>query len=335
MQTVLLVPGFAGNELRNPDLFGIRGARVWVSPVNLFLGGWERMRLNPSGSGPAPGVFLSLRPGGALREFYNAPADYLRARGQNPVDAVIDWRYRLSQNAVELVRQIRELSGLGQVSIMAHSRGGLVTAFALNLLADAGELDRVRNVVTLGTPWAGSYLPVLYLAGGDRLNRAVSAGLAARLGRSWPLDYRSTPQELFASWPASYELLPDPAAAAANGDPLAAQLYDPASWAATGATVNADRLAEARGLWPERRPMPAGVRWLAVVGDGYGTAGPVASLDNLADPASVPDDLDGDGIVPLWSATRGTRETVTLQLDHRALCTDQTSLGVSWGFLAS
>jgi pimeloyl-ACP methyl ester carboxylesterase len=59
----------------------------------------------------------------------------------------------IRESARRVVDQIRELAPSDRVDLVGHSMGGLVAAYALKHL-DHGE--RIRTVVTLGTPHRGS-----------------------------------------------------------------------------------------------------------------------------------------------------------------------------------
>ncbi len=51
------------------------------------------------------------------------------------------------------IEQLCEESGAEQVDIVAHSMGGIVAAYALK---EFGYAPRVRRLITMGTPWAGT-----------------------------------------------------------------------------------------------------------------------------------------------------------------------------------
>ena len=51
------------------------------------------------------------------------------------------------------IEQLCEDSGVKQVDIVAHSMGGVVAAYALK---EFGYAPRVRRLITMGTPWAGT-----------------------------------------------------------------------------------------------------------------------------------------------------------------------------------
>jgi hypothetical protein len=83
---------------------------------------------------------------------------YLHTRGWDWVWA-INHRPRSSPIPVfakhlgRSIERLLEESGATQIDIVAHSMGGVITAYALQ---EYGYARHVRKVITLGTPWAGT-----------------------------------------------------------------------------------------------------------------------------------------------------------------------------------
>lgn len=122
----------------------------------------------PRPFGPAldpeePEVPVLLVPGyGVNRACMFWLAAWLRRRGWRwvwPVTnrprgaGVFGYAVRLS----EKVDHLRAVSGAEQVDIVAHSMGGVVVAC---MMLQLGGAERVRRLITLGTPWQGSRLAV-------------------------------------------------------------------------------------------------------------------------------------------------------------------------------
>ena len=85
---------------------------------------------------------------------------YLRARGWKWVHSVNHgpWGNPIAAHARHLAERIAELkqaSGATQIDVVAHSMGGLITAFYASRMDGAGD---IRRLVTIGTPWKGSWL---------------------------------------------------------------------------------------------------------------------------------------------------------------------------------
>ncbi len=79
-------------------------------------------------------------------------------------------RHGLGHNARALGRFVAETGG-AKIHLVGHSLGGLV---ALSMLADHPD-TRIRRVVVMGTPWAGSHCAAALLA---------CRGLSSIVGRS-------------------------------------------------------------------------------------------------------------------------------------------------------
>src|SRR5690606_7951765 len=84
----------------------------------------------------------------------------LHAAGFTMRGFAYDWRRDLSESAAAFSRELAECPE-GEISVVGHSMGGLVAHAAL--ASDAG--DRVRMLVTLGTPHGGSFAPVQAVRG--------------------------------------------------------------------------------------------------------------------------------------------------------------------------
>jgi pimeloyl-ACP methyl ester carboxylesterase len=111
------------------------------------------------GDGPAGPVLLV--PGPPQRRIaLTFLALYLRRRGHRFVWAVGPGRGTLADRAQHVavaVERLRQASGASRVDIVAHGLGGLAAAWYLRHL---GGDQRVRRLVTLGTPWRGTRMAV-------------------------------------------------------------------------------------------------------------------------------------------------------------------------------
>lgn len=94
-----------------------------------------------------PGVFESWR-------FMQPVADHLHRRG-HPVHvlAELGWNTRAIPELADVVAEHLEREDLRDVTVVAHSKGGLI---AKQALGRPGTLARVRHVVAVGTPFSGS-----------------------------------------------------------------------------------------------------------------------------------------------------------------------------------
>ncbi|RME20287.1 MAG: alpha/beta fold hydrolase [Deltaproteobacteria bacterium] len=152
-------------------------AREWGAAMVVFAlrpTGWWQPRSRPSRGtehrDPAtpPPVETTLPPVllvpgfGLNRRCFLFLALYLRRRGWRWVWAINNRPFSgpIQALAVELGHRVEELceaSGSDRVDIVAHSMGGLVAAWYIQHL---GGARRVRRLVALGTPWAGSRMAI-------------------------------------------------------------------------------------------------------------------------------------------------------------------------------
>jgi len=152
--------------------------REWAAHVTilpLLLTGWwptlPRAKRRPgdltAGPGEAPDrTPVLLLPGyGLNRASFRFLSIYLHTRGWKWVWAINHhpWSSPIPVLADRLERaidQLREASGAAQIDIVAHSMGGVIAAWYLTRL-HGGE--KVRRLITLGTPWKGTKAHVFAL----------------------------------------------------------------------------------------------------------------------------------------------------------------------------
>ena len=101
-----------------------------------------------------PGVFENWR-------FLQPVADHLFRRG-HPVHVVGALGYNTGAipDMAALVSAYLEREDLSEVTVVAHSKGGLI---AKQALSDPRTLPRVRHVITVNTPFSGSRYASLFL----------------------------------------------------------------------------------------------------------------------------------------------------------------------------
>lgn len=216
---VILVPGILGTELLDPDtsepVWGLGAKQLVAAVVTGTI--YERLRdprLQPSrllartGSLPLLGRF----------EPYTTLADSLR-RTVADRDALLefpyDWRHPVAETSKRfaavasghLERWRRNPAGSrdAQLSLVAHSMGGLVCLQAMTLDADALDVRSVRQLLTLGTPYLGAVKAVRALATGEVLPlgwaiRRTTKERLRTLARETPGVY-----DLLPSYPATYQ----------------------------------------------------------------------------------------------------------------------------------
>ncbi|HVS16342.1 MAG TPA: hypothetical protein VMV46_20695 [Thermoanaerobaculia bacterium] len=207
---VLFVPGLPGTHLHERDatVADQRGTKIFVNPV-LFLPNSQRKREvaglleGPADLNAAPDPVVSGEPVAVALQllFFDLVKraqslyDTVRGLGASIEGFGWDWR-RPVWDAPMLARleaRVRALAAdpanpTGQVTLIAHSTGGLVVRRLLeerHAAHDAAFLQLVRRVIGFGVPWAGTLMPVPFLLG-ERGFALVSKAISQRiLARSW------------------------------------------------------------------------------------------------------------------------------------------------------
>jgi pimeloyl-ACP methyl ester carboxylesterase len=204
---VIIVPGITATYLR--DEYPVDHEQVWGVIKNNF----ERIALHPNNIKYEAQVPARVRPGQIFEIAYKELTEELRYNLKEKEDLVVpvfpfgyDWRMPLETAEAELDAFIDEViertkllrhyhnNGYGKnprVNLIGHSMGGLVIT---GYLAKKGKMAPVNKVVTLATPFRGSFEAVMKIATGT-----------ANLGTSTP---SSRERETARITPALYYLLP-------------------------------------------------------------------------------------------------------------------------------
>lgn len=317
---VVLVPGFLGSSL-SLSIGGVGGVGVWLNPATLLGGLFRRLAL-PVDDRP---LFATgdgfLSPGMPLAAYYGLLHVYLDNHGWDCISAEADFRRPMTEDAARVVALIREKASAAPVRIVCHSRGGLVTRIALGQLAAAGQLGMVARVVGLGVPHVGSLNAVSALSGRAPLIRHIETlskygyGFVARLIDPLPV------RDVLRSWPALYQLLPDPGRSQLPADALAA-IYAPATWGPDTLPPYGPNLTAAAAAWSQIPAVPPLVQWIDIAGFGTQTAVSVPDADAVATGRHWHYSQDGDGTVPVASAAQSPRRKVLTPTQHDMLPND-------------
>lgn len=321
---VFVFPGFMDSNM------GIlsTGEVVWWDNAVSTIIGIGAMRLAPDGVSPGPpdgqqlGVDLNSRwpwPS-VVGELQRTLAPF----GDWTVKVVTyDWRLKIETTATTLANAIiAGASPDNPVSLVGHSMGGLVCVLAYAILASQAKQNLVRRIVTLCSPFQGSYLTTAFLAG--ETHPAVQllgiGGLNAFsplvIPALWTLEFING---VVATWPAFYELMPSLLGAEAASDPNRKLLYTAANYPGT-VHLSQTWLDYAKNTW---QPL--------VFGDSFTPPPYVLSCVsgvNLATPNAYGSDAvpiqfaqlqtttSGDGVVTAASAYRAAGKQVTIAGYH-------------------
>ncbi len=270
---VLILPGIMGSKL------GVRRMVLddlyWFDPLDWTFGVARRLSLDSTEKKVVPlGVFLfaylrlklSLRRDGFDADFYP-----------------FDWRQSLRDLGRQLATHLTQKETAKEVSLVAHSMGGLVSRAALR--ADAAASKRIRRLIMLGTPNHGSFEPVQALRGVHDLVKKAAA-----------LDLSQNTDELvtrvFASFPGLYQMLPSSARFAAIN------FFDPQVWPTKGPKVRRALLADAATIQDDLAA--ADERFRLIAGINQET---VVSARSIGGEFEFGRSGAGDGTVP-WDFAR-------------------------------
>lgn len=207
-----------GHVIVIPDLFGSeltlyhrnRGKNIWLNLPRLFWGQIARLQLREDGTSD-----YDVRATGVLRRAY---ANLLLSLASQTWDVHVfwyDWRQEFDVVAGELHAQIQKWFAKGEpVHFLTHGSGGLAArAFIKNYPGEWDALldrespvqgSRGGRLIMLDSPHHG-YLVMPQLL----------TGTADVLGKLAILDLKHNLEQIrniFASWPALYQLLPSPLA---------------------------------------------------------------------------------------------------------------------------
>ncbi len=234
MKKVYLVPGFLSATLfRVSD-----GVTVWWDPNLLLTGGFNFLRL--ARDGVSPGA-----PGGVAMDFSNiapTPWDGVVTALTSQLDQTVwelvywpyDWRLKIEPQAVLLANRIRtDATPAEPATIVGHSMGGLIACLAWKELNTTSQANLVRRVISLGSPFQGSYATIQWLTGTSAsvqqiiaLGNAVAPALSA-IATQFLLPNLNS---VALTWPAFYELFPGLGGTEEAIDPNRARLYDAANY---------------------------------------------------------------------------------------------------------
>ncbi len=206
--SVILVPGGMGSRLYQstvkyaegtPFPNPLRSRRIWLSFAAIFRGELVQLRMTKSGrdTGSKPifarGELDDL--GLSFAKRYDQTAAFFKPWA-NYMGMGYDWRRSAKEAAKDLqflltaIRQrVKELghpkSPLPNLTILAHSMGGLVSKLLINNLLDSGEDPKAwcHRLISVGTPFYGTYTHMpRYYVGTGLLN--VFMGGAASVANS-------------------------------------------------------------------------------------------------------------------------------------------------------
>jgi pimeloyl-ACP methyl ester carboxylesterase len=307
---VVFIPGIMGSVLM------LGKEVIWPGPITSLVLPYAKMieLLNPN-----------LVATDCIRSFvlpqYSTILDDLTTCGFDEssgtlVVAAYDWRKTIENAAQTLAERIGEIvkrhGTQVEISLVAHSMGGLVSRFLLESgnFSSAPGWANVKRLVTLATPHRGATVALRLVLGFEK-KLFLSADQVLQISS----DSR---------YPSAYQLLPRP------GEPIAwdgsgtsdmpvLDIYDPAIAARLG--LNPQNLDRAKAFHAslDSGQRPAHVRYFCFSGNRQNTAAYVQLKPRSANrllPAAIEQDDAGDGTVPIWSSTLPNTQFLYVAGEH-------------------
>jgi pimeloyl-ACP methyl ester carboxylesterase len=231
-----------------------------------------------------------------------------------PAGRVVSWHYDWRQDnrntAALLSADLanRKAAGVTDIAILAHSMGGLIARYALEVndpnLGDTSWRDACKLLVTMGTP-----------------HRGAPVALVRAMGLESSMGMRATDIQRFAAdprYPSAYQLLPPTDAFGFWSSDFSAQPLPPLDLSdpemAALLKLNPVNLKAWADLYGALRggTRPTGCRYFNFIGRKLETVvrGDVDGKTAKLDAPKIQD--GGDGTVPIWS---GTLPGTQFQLD--------------------
>lgn len=282
---VLILPGIMGSTIGQPGT--LWDDVIWFDPKDIALGNLVELALTSHqspyrslGVVPIAYTFLKLR---------------LTSAGYDVDYHHYDWRQSLDKLGNELVSRLKQ-ERAQEISLVAHSMGGLVSRSAL-----AQKAPKVKQLVMLGTPNHGSFVPVQAI-------RAVYSVVRQVAG----LDPFHSAEELstlvFTTFPGLYQMLPT--AEKFN----ALDLYDPAMWPQQGPRPRSEILAKVKPV--QQSLAKADDRFFLIAGVNQDT---VTNLRMEQSEFLYEQTNEGDSTVPLAFCRLEGAKTYYVEESHGSL----------------
>jgi pimeloyl-ACP methyl ester carboxylesterase len=286
-QRVYVLPGIMGSRLGLPARGRSPAQVIWIDPVTIESGQLARLALPGHGT---------LRPLGVQLFKYLKLKLTLEVAGYHVDFHAFDWRRSIDDLGRELLARLtRERAGA--VVLVAHSMGGLVARAAM-------KHDRracIAQLLMLATPNYGSYAPVLALRGAYPPVRRI-----AQLDHMH--DAETHAQEVFATFPGLYQLLPAPERLPSPN------LYDVDAWPRDVRPPRRTLLEKAFGI--RKQLAPADVRCKLIAGVDRPT---ITGLSEHDGQFVYHITHAGDGTVPTDLALLAGVETYFVRDEHSEL----------------
>ena len=330
---VVILPGILGSELNVSAGFPWPSRRIWPDPFALALGDLALLQLGPDGDSPGPlAQGLKASAGAPMPYVYGPMALALGTLGHTVIQVGWDWRKDLLAQGAVVWNLVAQLAGSQGIAVVGHSAGGLVAIAALKAAGSAGA--QIERIITLGTPWYGSWSTARLWWRQSQTYRGLRQLCGWRHApRQGPLWLDAT----VATWPALYELMPF----AASG-PLSVQYPDQVGliygqpWYLSDQAnpyVSANWLTVAPATQAQLNPFtPHGIV-RSIIGVGTPTVSAIASPYGRVGPPPSYLYENGDGTVTVAQGAPGGVQTAAVPYTHDLLPLAPEVIALVAGFL--
>ncbi len=314
MPNIVYLPGVFGTDIGYYPIAPIGPIPIWAGVLPILTGGLINLQLAPDGVSPGPLTNgIALQPLNVWDVQYYDLAVIMQNRGWNVLYQGYDWRLSVLNSAQAVLASIANRFGQQPVIFVAHSMGGLVARACYGLLLQQGLGQQVLGIVSMGSPYFGSWEPVRGFFGLPTLYNVLQKG-ASIIGPWTPGFRQDFLDVMLASWPGWYELLPwrDAGPLASTFPAVAQALYTTAFYAGGNPYVSAARLASAvvTQHFLANAFVPNGMR--CIRGVGLKTAFMTNAPNPLSSDAGYQFTDAGDQIVPRDNATAPTAVNIDL-----------------------
>jgi hypothetical protein len=326
---VFVVPGFMGSRLRKVKGFGAV-KDIWVNKTELVVNGPDNLDL--AYPGPAPGPLAN----GPLTDFgmvdtglYEPLMKAIANAGYTPNFFSYDWRLSIRTSGQLFANVLVNSFKTKDIWVIAHSMGGLVARWAYPLWLQSSNAARWKRSIYLGVPHGGTYSAISGLCGWSpdlSLTGYIAVGVGLLVRRVQNLTgSRQSLQERYnqvlASWPAMYEMLPAQSGPFSGLDPQLSQENDARNYAPYNSHVTDARLNNALTFRTELAnlltdPRPSEV---SVYASGTETPSMLDDPSKFGEVGGYKFTAHGDGVVTVERAILPGLNGIELSSSHQQI----------------
>lgn len=186
---IIFIPGIMGSELKKESY------KVWPRFFKYKKAYEENLPLGKS----------DLVPGQPIKFVYGKILNSLeRVEGYDFVSFAYDWRQEISVTAQLFDQFLMSYNSKKEIIIVAHSMGGLLAKLTINKHEDGVYKNKIKKIITLGTPWYGSMDSYKTLKYGNSIDffkypLVITKELSKDLSKGFPSTYQLLPHSLYFS----------------------------------------------------------------------------------------------------------------------------------------